>query len=211
MVYGDLRLRIGVFTDFHSELAGRDLLAVKRKGLAAIGLAAVGHFDARHAMGGVALLRKEVKHELQITDGIEMAVDVDVRIPGRVCGGRRGCLHANAAGRLHGAGAVADQTAAEFRISHLLEVHRPTRGFVNESPHTQGVAEHATVGSTHGIRAVRKKPVDTADPRFDGKLLAGAGHFVKLDNQPRKHPRVSVLLRPVVAKAIMGRVEAGAA
>jgi hypothetical protein len=62
--------------------AGRLFVVEDEKFFARVSLGAIGHLDAAWRMGHQERGLKEVEHHLDVADGVDMAVDVEVAIEG---------------------------------------------------------------------------------------------------------------------------------
>ena len=178
--------------------------------VAAIAFQAVAHFDARHAVPVVPRFGEGVEHHVNVADGIDVPVDVEVAVDGRVLEHRFGRHAASARGTCH-RHLFGQHHVGETAVGERFEIDGLARGVVDERPSGRAVAVDAAICTADGVEAVGELPEDALHPRGNRIVVARARQGAHFEDEACQHPSLAVLLHVGVPEPMGFSVERGGA
>ncbi len=163
--------------------------------------------DAQGAILDETLDGERVEHHVEITEGVDVTVEVDVAVNHTMLGDGNGGDGAETSGTLGGRGGVDHGGGVELAAGGKVE---GTALFqVEETPLCDGAAELATPGVVEGEVARGEQTVVVADPGGDRKLRELLGTTVEFEGHAGEDPGDVVGAQGVDAEAFGLGVDAG--
>lgn len=203
-------LYVAVFANAHTVFVIGGLLSVEGELVAGMGLGDVGNLEATDAVGAVPVEGPEVEHMLDILDGVDVAVDIDIVVK---------CING-----MHELSTVGHLYTTALVDGTVLVVDNPVvDGAIVDGEYIGGLA---ALGVDHGpdtaaiavdLAFVADNAEVTRGEVAHGALYPGLyaefrilhGHLVHLDGEAREHPRAIDRQEIFHAEASGRRVEIG--
>ncbi len=162
--------------------------------ISTITLGDVGNFEAVQRMLAIEIQGEEIQHMRDISDAVDMTVDVDVAILGHdaalgLLGG-----HLDALGFINGAGLLGTSIVEQKTIVERGKVNRLSALDANQRPGASAIADGLTLSVADGIVTVGEKTIDFLDPCINLERLISLRQSVELDSETRQNPGVGLVV-----------------
>ena len=162
--------------------------------ISTITLGDVGNFEAAQRMLAIEIQGEEIQHMRDITDAVDMTVDVDVAILGHkatlgLFGGHLDALGFIDGARLFGTGIVEQKT-----IMKRGKVNRLSALDTNQRPGAPAITDGLTLSIADGVVTVGKKTIDFLDPCINLERLIALRQSIELDSETRQNPGVGLVV-----------------
>ena len=200
----------GVFADADAEFVVGCLLAIERQGVALMGFGYVCYLETTDLMLAIPVEIPEVEHVLDILNGVDMAVDVDIVVFGLDGSHELGCIaHLYSPTLVDRAFLVSYYPIVDGAIVDRENVGRLTALGIDHSPDTSAVSIHLAILTNHAEITRGEVSHGALNPSLDIKLGVHLRHLVHLDSQARQHPRAIDGEQIFHTETTIGRVEIG--
>jgi len=159
-----------------------------------ITLGDVGNLEAAQRMLAIEIQGEEIQYMRDITDAVDMTIDVDVAILGHdaalgLFGGHLDALGLIDGTRLFGTGIVEQKTIVERG-----KVNRFSTLDANQRPGAPAIADGLTLSVADGIVTVGEQTIDFLDPSINLERLISLRQSVELDGETRQNPGVGLVV-----------------
>ena len=162
--------------------------------ISTITLGDVGNLEAAQRMLAIEIQGEKIQHMRDITDAVDMTVDVDVAILGHdaalgLLGGHLDALGFIDGTRLFGTSIVEQKTIVERG-----KVNRFSTLDANQRPGAPAIADGLTLSIADGVVTVGEKTIDFLDPSINLERLIALRQSIELDGETRQNPGVGLVV-----------------
>ena len=175
-----------------------------------MGLGNVGNLKPTDGVLPVPIEGPEIEDVLDILDGVDVTVDVDIIIIGVNGANQHGLVsHADTSALVDGTGFVGNDPLVDGPIVYVVDIGRLPRLGVNHSPDAAAIAVGMAVVADDSKISRGEVLHGRLYPRLDVETGIHAGHLLHLDGQSREHPRAVNRQQVLHAEAAVGGMEVG--